>query len=225
MRSRAILLPLRVRSASGKLSKYASTWGVMSITSAVRPRRSHTATASICDWGSLLRYGMNTGTTLSAPSDATASAVTSDESIPPERPTMTRSNPTLRTPSAMKPRSRSMMKAASTASASASESIGLGVVDIVSFVTKERIRDSRAPERAAFEAVEENGFLRAMDLGNHAAGRVDHTRTAPEPDAILEPGSVAVQDIRGEQLRIGASHHVVAARRADGISLEQAAAG
>src|SRR5579862_7753386 len=116
---------------------------------------------------------MNSGTTLSAPSDATASAVTSDESMPPDRPTMTRSNPTLRTPSAMKPRSSSMTKAASTASASASESIGLGVVDIVSFVAQERIGDSRATDRAALELVEEHGFLRAAELGDHAAHWVD----------------------------------------------------
>src|SRR5579864_5188182 len=173
MRSRAILFPLRVRSASGKRAKYASTWGVMSTISAPMPRLSHTAWASICDCGSLLRYCMNTATTLSVPNDETASAVTSEESTPPESPTMTRSNPTLRTPSAMKPRSSSVTKAASTASASASESIGLGVVDIVSFVAQERIGDPCATDRAALELVEEHGFLRAVELGDHAAHRVD----------------------------------------------------
>src|ERR1035438_9256385 len=152
---------------------------------------------------------MKTATTFSAPSDDTASAVTSEESTPPERPTMTRSNPTLRTPSAMKPRSRSMTKAASTASVPASESIGLGVVDIVSFVAKQWIGDARPAERAALEAVEEDGLLGSADLGDHAAGRVDHARTTPEADTVLEPGPVAVQDVRREELRVGAGHDVI----------------
>src|ERR1700730_3081448 len=174
MRSRTILLPLRVRSASGKRSKYASTSGVMSMISAMMPTPSHTASASTCDCGSLVRYGMNTATTFSGPSDDTASAVTSEESTPPESPTMTRSNPTLRTPSAMKPRSSSMTKAASTASVPASESIGLGVVDIVSFIAQERIGDARPAHRAALEAVEQHGFLGSVHLGHHGAHRVDH---------------------------------------------------
>src|ERR1019366_4893318 len=118
---------------------------------------------------------MKTATMLSVPSDDTASAVTSAESTPPESPTMARSNPTLRTPSAMNPRSRSMTKAASTASVSASESIGLGVVDIVSFVAQERIGDASAADRAALEAVEEHGFLRPLHLGHNGPHRVDHT--------------------------------------------------
>src|SRR5580704_16681147 len=131
---------------------------------------------------------MKTATTLSAPSDDTASAVTSEESTPPESPTMPRSNPTLRTPSAMKPRSSSMTKAASTASGPASESIGLGVVDIVSFVTQEWVGDAGP---------------------------------APEANAVLESGPVAVEDVGGEQLRIGAGHDVLAAGGAHGLPLEQ----
>ena len=76
-----------------------------------------------------------------------------------------------------------MMKAASTASASASESIGLGVVDIVSFVTKERIRDSRAPERAAFEAVDA-----AVELGEESLAAKFMDEFAPD---ILVEGSSA----------------------------------
>src|ERR1700680_1042838 len=192
----------------------------MSTISATMPRLSHTASASICDCGSLLRYGMNTDTTLSVPSDDTASAVTSEESTPPESPTMTRSNPTLRTPSAMKPRSSSVTKAASTASAAASEAIGLGVVDIVSFVAQERIGDPRATDRAALEFLEEHGFLGAVELGEHATHRVDHACPAPESHAILEPGSVAVKDVRGEQLGVCSGHDVVAARGADCVPLE-----
>src|SRR5580704_8705083 len=146
----------------------------MSTICALMPRLSHTASASIRDWGSLLRYGMKRATTLPAPSDDTASAVTSDESTPPDSPTMTRSKPTLRTPSAMKPRSSSMTKPASTASASASDAIGLGVVDIVSLVAQERVGHARATDSGALEAVEEHGLLSAVDLGHHAAHRVDH---------------------------------------------------
>src|ERR1017187_3113773 len=141
---------------------------------ALMPTLSHTARASTGDCGSLLRYGMNTAITLPVPSEDTASAVTSAESTPPESPTMTRSNPTLRTPSAMKPRSSSMTKGASTASVSASEAIGLGVVDIVSFVAQERIGHASAADRAALEAVEEHGFLGPVDFGDHGADRVDH---------------------------------------------------
>src|SRR5580700_1172001 len=119
---------------------------------------------------------MKMALTLVAPSDDTASAATTEESTPPERATTTRSNPTLRTPSAMKPRSRSMTKAASTASVPASESIGLGVIDIVSFVAQQWIGDARATDRAAFQGVEQHRLLRAVQLRDHAADRVDNAR-------------------------------------------------
>src|ERR1017187_649839 len=192
----------------------------MSTICAPMPTLSHTARASTCDWGSLLRYGMNTATTFSVPSDDTASAVTNDESTPPERPTMTRSNPTLRTPSAMNPRSSSMTKGASTASVSASESIGLGVVDIVSFVAQERIGHASATDRTPLEAVQEHGFLGSADLGDHVPHGVDDPRPPPEADAVLESRPVAVQDIGSEELCIGAGHDVVAARGAHGLSLQ-----
>src|SRR5579863_2117162 len=118
---------------------------------------------------------MNTAVTFAAPSDDTANAATTEESTPPERATTARSNPTLRTPSAMKPRSRSMTKAASTASASASESVGLGVVDIVSFVAEQWVGDARATDRAALQRMEEHRFLGAMNFGDHGAHRVDNT--------------------------------------------------
>ena len=86
-----------------------------------------------------------------------------------------------------------MTKAASTASVSASELIGLGVVDIVSFVAQQRVGDTRTAERAAFERVEEHRFLRSGDLGDHAADGIDDSRAAPEADAVLEAGTVAVQ--------------------------------
>src|SRR5580693_10317350 len=158
---------------------------------------------------------MKIAVTLAAPSDETASAVTSEESTPPESPTTTRSNPTLRTPSAMKPRSSPATKPESIASASAAESIGLCVVDIVSFVAEQRIGDPCPAQRAALEGVEQHRVLRARHRADHGAERSDHARSAPEADAILEPGSVAVDDVRGEQLRIGSGHDVVASRRAE----------
>src|ERR1700693_565119 len=146
----------------------------MSTVWAAMPRPSHTADASSADCGSLVRYGMKSATTLSAPSAETASVVTSEESTPPDSPTTTRSKPTLRTPSAMKPRSRAATKPASIASVSAAESVGLCVVDIVSFVAEQRIRHPCPAERAALEGVEEHRFVSAWERADHRAVGADH---------------------------------------------------
>src|ERR1700722_10095249 len=146
----------------------------MSIVVAVMPRLAHTAFASSADCGSLVRYGMKMATTLSASSDDTASAVTSEESTPPESPMTARSKPTLRTPSAMKPRSRPATKPGSIASVSAAESVGLCVVDIVSFVAQQRVRNPRAAQRAPLERMEDEGFIRIGNRSDDGAVGVDH---------------------------------------------------
>src|ERR1700680_759289 len=167
---------------------------------------------------------MNSATTLAAPIEDTASDVTNEESTPPDSPTTTRSNPTLRMPSAMKSRSKPATKPASIARVSAAESVGLCVVDIVSFVAKQRIRHPRPPQLTPFQGVEQHGLSGARERAEHGAEGPDDARSAPEPHPVLEPGAVAVGDVPREQLRVRPGHDVVAPRGAEGLALEYPAA-
>ena len=52
----------------------------------------------------------------------------------------------------------------------------------------------------------------------------DRARAAPEADAVLEADAVAVQQVGGEQLRVGAGHGVVAARGPERVAVHHPAA-
>src|SRR6202049_5389689 len=167
---------------------------------------------------------MNSATTLAAPIEDTASDVPTEKSTPPDSPTTTRSNPTLRIPAQRNSRSKPATKPASIARVSAAESVGLCVVDIVSFVAKQRIRHPRPPQLTPFQGVEQHGLSGARERAEHGAEGPDDARSAPRPHPALEPGAVAVGDVPREQLRVRPGHDVVAPRGAEGLALEYPAA-
>src|SRR5579862_6765663 len=199
MRSRAILLPRRVRSASGNRSKYASICGLISTMSTETPKRSATARASASLSALLVRYGMVTARTCSAPRLRAARATTSEESTPPDAPTTTWSKPALRTSSRMNPVSSVSTTPVSIARLLSADSLVLGVVDIVPFVTQHRGGDARPAQCGLLESVVQDRLLRARGLGEQGAIGTDDARAAPEPDAVLVAHAVAVHDVRGVQ--------------------------
>src|ERR1035441_3523699 len=225
MRSRAILLPRRPRSASGKRSKYASTCGEMSTTVGVMPSRSQTTRASASDADDDVRYGIRMASTFSGPRAAHAMAALSAESMPPDRPTTTRSKPTLRTSLRTNPTRMSRTTSLSIESASTSETVCLGVVDVMSFIPEQGVGDASASHRCQVDAVEHEALVTAGRVVEKTAIGTDGTRPSPEADAVLEPHAVAVQQVRGKELRVGPRHGVVAARRAQRMTMDHASAG
>src|SRR6266566_1341056 len=156
---------------------------------------------------------MITGYTCSAPSARQASATTSDESTPPEAPTTTESKPTLCTSSWMKPQSSSSTTAVSISSASTEDALGLGVVDIVTFISEQWVGDAGAAQRRLLEALIDDGLVGAGRFDDRCAIGTDDARAAPECDAVLVADTIAVHDICREQLCIRPRHRVVAVCR------------
>ncbi len=96
IRWRAMKLPRRSDEASLSGPKKPSTIAGISTSSDGVPRRRTTSSASCCDAGDDVRYGIRTQSSLSAPIASATRNATSAESMPPESPSTARSKPACR---------------------------------------------------------------------------------------------------------------------------------
>ena len=103
IRARAMALPRRRSPASGKSAYSASTIPEISTVSDRTPVRSITSCAWASDSGDEVRYGIRTARTFSGPSASAARKQVRAESIPPDRPSTTRSIPIRPTSDRIKP--------------------------------------------------------------------------------------------------------------------------
>ena len=108
MRWRAMMLPRRRASISGKRSKSGETMGVISTVSAGRPRASMSRSASLRLLAEESRQGMRMANTFAGPSARAESAAASAESMPPDRAITARGRPAFCVWSRMKPQMMSV---------------------------------------------------------------------------------------------------------------------
>src|ERR1700730_702686 len=125
---------------------------------------------------------MITGTTFFGPSARHAMAAVSAESIPPERPTTTRSKPTLRTSSRTKP-TRTVVTTLSSTAAVSAETVCLVIDDVMAFTPKQGVGDAGSAKRGEVEAVHGQLLVPSGRLAGEGGLRVDDARSAPEAES------------------------------------------
>src|SRR5579884_138234 len=172
-----------------------------------------------------------TASTFLGPIAFAARNADSAESIPPERPTTTRSKPTLWTSFWMKPvRSRSVERAlmASRDETDSSSAAGMGALAIALaedalvlahgqlqlFIAQQGKIDAHAAQRCGIQLATHQRFFEVGRLGQALAIGADNLRPAPEVDPILVAHAVAEDDKAGEELGIHAVQHLDGIRTA-----------
>src|ERR1035437_7214841 len=169
---------------------------------------------------------MITGSAFSGPSARQTTARVTAESMPAERPTTPRSKPTLRTSSRTNPVRISVTRSQSTliaptgaagpvpprvsATFATVQPPGLGIDDVVALVAEHRVGDPGPPQRGEVEAVQEQRLVAPGRLPDQVPLRVDDAGAPPEVDPVLIADPIAVDDIGGEELRVGPGDDVVA---------------
>src|SRR4030088_1847305 len=133
---------------------------------------------------------MSTGTTCSGPRARAASAAVSAESTPPLSPTTTRSKPTLRTSSWTKPQRIRVTTPVSIAKTSAAETVGLIVVDVMTFVAEQRIGEPRATQRPQVDVLPDQLLVAATRISEDRAVGAEDPGASPESDTVLEADAV-----------------------------------
>src|SRR5487761_1358287 len=104
-------------------------------------------------------------------------AALSAESMPPERPTTTRSKPTLPTSLRTKPTRIRRTTSLSIESGSGAEPFGGGVIEVMSFIPQEWVGDARPAHRGEVDAMEHKALVRPCGVVEQPAVGADHPRT------------------------------------------------